>query len=1553
MLHEQPPAWAAKYIGVSFSAKCISGLDCWGLVRRVYLEQRGVRLPDHMELYRVGAGGKIETSAAVLGEELGRDGSPWRRLDAGEAPGLLDVALFRIMGGEWHVGLAVSTTKMLHAQAGTLSCLEPFASPLWGSRLEAWYRCEAPVTVNARDLTSAEPRRMVCAAGASLDEMVASLELSEADGVAVFVGGVEVPIESWPRVRPKAGTVVSIAVRPGTGGGGKGGSIVRIIASIGVIAAAALTPGALGLVTAASALTPAGAILSAGIAIGGTLLVNALIPAPKPKISDLTGSESATSRSIEGARNELRPWGAGVQVLGASRFAPPYGCKPYTESIGDDQFVRMLLDLGKGPLEISDIQSGDTPLSYDDDVQIEVRSGYPDDPPLTLFPAQVEEAQVGVQLTQAGGWHVETTEPDTDEISVDVMFPRGLVEFDAAGNKLARAVQVDIEYRAVGSGTWLTINGDAGTTGSPSDFRGLDYLTRTPEATFGGEGTHANDINWSGSQVPYPDAKPGYLPTAGYSWVAEGWLYAPTTGSYRFVVDGSDACDVHVDWHEVASWYGGHATEVTQATLNSSTHAGSPITLTQGWHQFRARVESRTNSVGGGALAVGWKKPGDSVFTIIPQANLSTGTTSWTNSLHYRWFTFGDYDSGIRVNDARTEVLRAGKSWAVPRGQYEVRLQRSTADSSSDRILDEVYWSVLRSITNEDPIRDPGHAKIAIRIRATDRFNGVIDDISCLAKSIVLDYAPDQFGAWLYRASTNPASLYRHVLQGPAIDQPVPDSSIDVDRLEAFHARCTALGLNFSCVVDTAETVAELLADICSAGRASYARRDHRHSVVMDVPQTVPVQHITPANSWGYQGSKAFSRVPHAMRVTFINAEKGYRSDERIVLNDGYQLEGKDAFGNDAPDLPEATDIEPIEFRGCTSAAEAWKHGRYYLANTILRPEIHSVMMDFENLVAQRGDLVLLAHDVPLFGLASGRVIGRTVAGSTLTHLQLDEEIVMETGHSYVIRVRLQDGSTFLKAIVLNPGPHHLVQFSTPVPNSEPWPDAGDLFMFGELDRETYECVIKSIEPDADFSARLTLVAHAPEVHLADQGEIPPFDSGISDPTDYEYGPDTPVIESIRSDDSVMVRDADGSLRNRMLITLKRPSGNRPKPTDADVKIRPKPPTGEPGTKWTTVPRQSIDGSQVSVLDVEEGITYQLKLRVITHTGYASDWISAEHTVVGKVLPPPDVVSFDVRRLSDGTREYTWDLGDEPPDVAGVLIRYGAVGSSWSAMTPLTASPVEGASPWQSELPPTGGLRRYAVKMVDTSGNESPDMVWVERDLGDGPRENVVISEDARRMNWPGTRGSCFVTTGNVLEANDSTTWATLPTTWAGWSRWNLNPASPISYTHPVIDAGIAFDFEPTAYALADGTAVVDVAYSDSTDTPTNWTAIATLAGKTVHAQWFIFRVTVTASVAQPVPVIRELLCELRAPIKIVEINDLDTSTLDSTRRDGPGDIRLPIPRGMFTQVRRVSLSFNGSGQGRTWEVLDKDPDLGPRVRLYDTFGASADGTIDAAVRGL
>ena len=47
----------------------------------------------------------------------------------------------------------------------------------------------------------------------------------------------------------------------------------------------------------------------------------------------------------------------------ASRTVPPLGALPYTETVGDTQYLRMLFVWGYGPLEISDLRIGETPLS--------------------------------------------------------------------------------------------------------------------------------------------------------------------------------------------------------------------------------------------------------------------------------------------------------------------------------------------------------------------------------------------------------------------------------------------------------------------------------------------------------------------------------------------------------------------------------------------------------------------------------------------------------------------------------------------------------------------------------------------------------------------------------------------------------------------------------------------------------------------------------------------------------------------------------------------------------------------------------------------------------------------------------------------------------------------------------------------------------------------------------------------------------------------------------------------------------------------------------------
>ena len=1579
-LQTEPPAWAANYIGIKFAdrGRDRNGIDCWGLVRLVYLEQMGIMLPGYEDGYRdTGDSGGV---AAMYDRELG--GDAWRPIQ--DEPELGDVALYLTGLRLWHVAMVVGHDWLLHARRGADSCLERMSAAVWEPRLRGIYRYNGPVRVSARvaPLTSDVVRKEV-PPGSTIYELVAVVCNPTDPMLRVFIDDREYPRHLWGHVRPRPGRRVTVTTVPGNTGAGS--DVARVVATIAITIAAGAAgaylagPGGLGFAAGSTKFLIAAGGIASGLAIGGMLAVNALIPPPRKNLSSSGYGADKTSPSLQGARNEIRKYAPMPVVLGEYRYAPPMAAVPYTEVVGDDTYLRMLFAVAaNGPVEIDQVRLGNTSIDEFDGVELEVRTGAAGEQPVTLYPSTISEDAFSALLEQADSWTTRTTDPGTTEISIDVTFPSGLVEFNTAGDRINRTVVVEVEYRPVGGGSWLRVNGDAGTGDSPTDWRGLDLLMRSPEAELMGSGTHANDINWSADQVAYPDAKPAYLPAAGYTWVAEGWIYCPAAGSYQFCVDSSDAADVHVDWIGAATWYGSHDVEVTQATLNSTTHAGPAITLAKGWHQFRARVEHRSGGSGGGALAVGWKKPGDSAFTIVPQTNFARSADgSDGSSLGYRWFQWGEYSSLISTTEARTDAIKRNLAWSVPEGQYEVRVRRVTADTDSSLISDRVYWTALRSIKPGVPVSRAGTALIALRIKATDQLNGVVDDLNCRVRSVVPDW-DSASGTWITRATSNPASLFRATLQSSARRNPSADAQIDLAGLAAWHERCEENGWTFNAVVDFAGTLWERLADIAAMGRATPAVRDGLWTVVQDYAQSTPRQHFTPRNSWGFSGRKAFPDRTHGLRVQFRDAASDYEQAERIVLADGYQLDGVDAFGDAHPEYPEATNLEVLELFGCTDPDLAWKVGRYYLAVAEHRPEVFTLNTDIEHLAVTRGDMVLVTHDVPLLGSKAGRIKDLTFNGPQLTHLVLDEKVAMDVMQTWGIRVRLDTGGWWYSRVVAIDGQTDTVELETPIDVAAGVPRPGDLFGFGPVGLETREMVVKAVEPDSDMNARLTLVEHAPLVHQADQGTIPPYDPGITTDPDYTAGPEDPVIESIRSDDYVMVRDVDGSLRQRMLIALRKPSGTRPIPSDAQVRLKPKPVTGDPVGSWTTLPVVPLVGNQISVLEVAAGVTYIVQVRVLTPIGQASAWVEAEHTVAGKNLPPPDVASFDVERLGDGTRRYSWDLGSEPPDVAGVLIRYGDPGLPWSSLTPLQTASIEGASPWDSPLPPTSGLKRFGIKMVDTAGNESASAVYVERDVGYPPQENVVLSSDERAGVWPGDREDCFLSDGNTLEGADPTTWGDLPATWDEWTRWNqvsLRPDSsyawsglstwdawtewgpapgrPMVYTTPALDAGISFNFEPAHYIVADGQATVEVAYSESSSAPTNWTPAESLAGKTVKARFCRWRVTVKYTATQPVPVLRDLVVMMRAPMIVREFNDLDTSAMDGKYRLATGDVRIPVPVGLFVQVRRVSLSFNGAGVGRTFEVVDKDPVLGPRVKLYDTNGELADGVIDVVVRGL
>lgn len=110
------------------------GVDCWGLVRLVYLS-RGIELPSCTEGYASVA--ELSDIAAALSDHFDNDAGPWRKVSDQRA---YDVAIFRRGRYGSHVGVITSPWRMLHINVGDESHITSIRDGAWAPRLVGIYR---------------------------------------------------------------------------------------------------------------------------------------------------------------------------------------------------------------------------------------------------------------------------------------------------------------------------------------------------------------------------------------------------------------------------------------------------------------------------------------------------------------------------------------------------------------------------------------------------------------------------------------------------------------------------------------------------------------------------------------------------------------------------------------------------------------------------------------------------------------------------------------------------------------------------------------------------------------------------------------------------------------------------------------------------------------------------------------------------------------------------------------------------------------------------------------------------------------------------------------------------------------------------------------------------------------------------------------------------------------------------------------------------------------------------------------------------------------------
>ncbi len=696
-------------------------------------------------------------------------------------------------------------------------------------------------------------------------------------------------------------------------------------------------------------------------------------------------------------------------------------------------------------------------------------------------------------------------------------------------------------------------------------------------------------------------------------------------------------------------------------------------------------------------------------------------------------------------NDAATNALSiSGKftsaytksfHMAVKHGQYDVRWRRITADDTTNYSFDAMTIATLRTITSRDPISTtsdlPPLCKIALVIKGSGQLNGIINQFNFLGTA----YLPvwnEATAAFEMKTSNVPAWAYVNVLRGPANKKPTPDALIDTQAMLDWAAWTEAKGLHINAMVDTETTVREILLKIARVGRASSGKRDNLYSVVVDNEKTTYDQVLSPRNSWGFEGKVQLPDITHGVRCVFNNKEKNYVQDERPVYAPGY-----DEFT--------ASEFEELQLWGVDNAAEAWMSGQFHMANVRLRPEQFNAWMDWESLRCRRGSLIKCVHDVPMLGNGQGRIKALEYKDAEanppdmrVTAITIDSKVTMEAGKVYAAAVRLYTGALMTTAVVTEPGDvSRLVMPGTEPILASAAPAVGDLLIFSEAERLGEDFVVTNIERGDDYTARLTLRHYAPGVQTADSGTIPAFNSNITRtvPT-AQAAPGVPVIDAAASDESAMLRLADGTYVPGIAVSV-HPGDGLAQTSAYQVRVR------EVGGAWGQPFSIGGDARTIHVDNVAEGNAYDVHIRAVSAEGIASAWVELLGlSVVGNTTPPPTPQGLTVQTTRTGLSA-TWTAAPAPwvsgydIELDGAIVESGYAGDS----KPLPAQ--------------TEGVHAVRVRSRDASGLLSP---WVGAEVvvvaPSAPLVTASISGGNIRLAWEHRLGSFALASSEILHGD-------------------------------------------------------------------------------------------------------------------------------------------------------------------------------------------------------
>jgi sulfur carrier protein ThiS len=1249
--------WSNKYIGIPYKdyGRDETGIDCWGLACLVYKQEFNIELPTFINEYKA-------HDRKQLHQIIAQHRESWVRLDQPK-PGCL--VLFRILGSESHVGIAVSETEFLHARNGYDSSVESFNSTNWKDRIVGYFEYSAvsglvPVTAIPHPL---QTKRVMLGVeyGSTIQQtldrvdVLAEISPELKKRVVVLLNSRVVPASEYSTTVVKQGDTLEYRALPGE-------DIGRLVLTLAVIYVA-FTFGA----QVGALLTPAGTSAATAAFVGqtaitlvGTALVNAIMPIRPPTGPGDPGT-GESPKLLSGAGNRINRYGTIPFVLGKMRVTPPLGAQNYMRYGSETQTEDGVID--------------NATKAYLDMLLV---WGY--------GPVLLDEATL--KIGEISLWDYTVTPRKANYTGLDyVTLDRRPGETQNTRDRFNQIYGTDREQKVVG--VELTCDG---------------LPPAKPRSSFRG-----SELPWTPTSTPGPWIEAGFSSPSEKISVA---LHFPQGLRAINVRDGTN-----------------HPAPVRiRLEYKTPTSDWQPWTTQTIGGKVTAQTTTRTEQ------EYYNDESGSGYYDVVVTTYAGTITDGTARKDGFTWV----------VSMSRARRVLADR-WA-PGDTIVVRARRETGDetepNSDWRYTHTVVFSDATSSLNQRPAVDPKDtviAKTALTIQATDQLNNQIEGINAVVQTWCLNWTGS---TWTPQATSNPASLFRYVLQSAANPQRVLDSEvsskIDLVKLQYWHEYCNQLRTDpetgttyryeFNAVVGQQRSVLEILRDICAAGKASPSLQDGRWTVIIDEPKPNVIQHFSPHNSWGFEATKSLPRLPDALKVNFFDESQGYQEAELII-----PFAGKT--------FAECSLFESISLPGVTNKYLAKDHARWHIAQAQLRPEVYTLNTDVEYLVCNRGDRVKVSHDVPMWGLGSGRISNRV----TDSIFDLDESVPVDNAGSYTMRVRGKTGISTVRnlktsftitavsrisnivtltfgqrhplivgsvvsvtipgtptlnnqfatitevsnltakyrltgtnvtqitttgTVILQDGYYSRIQFLESTTQAQV--DASDLFLYGENQNESQDLIVISIEPLANKAAKITLADYGvtnsynifTDYLTLSSSEV--FESQITLPPQLllnSFGTKKPTITGFASDETVMELIAPGVFRYKIKVSYTNDS-NLPDTTQS-IEAQVDYADSEDSIGLISILAPFNSGT-IEITDVEELQKYKVRLRYVGRDGRTGEWTAfQEHTVIGKTSHPAAVTEASAEVIaSSGSVAVKWAKNLEI-DLAGYEVRTS--NSNWGS----------------------------------------------------------------------------------------------------------------------------------------------------------------------------------------------------------------------------------------------------------------------------------------------